>query len=83
MTSLSILRVVHVWVDEFQGHGVEGSCHRLALEVKARELSAIGGQEISSRLIYSVAQSREEGVALAIQLAEQREATALAEGNIR
>jgi len=51
----------------------EISTLRAALDVRARELSCDGGHDVSSRLLYAVAKSREEGVALSLQLKEQRE----------
>lgn len=50
-----------------------------ALEIRASELSGDGGPEVPSRLLYAVAKGREEGVALAVQLAERTAALRRAE----
>ncbi|DBB04616.1 TPA: hypothetical protein ACH3X1_012686 [Trebouxia sp. C0004] len=54
---------------------------RQALQIKASELSKQAGADIHSRLLYAVAKSREEGVALAVQLAECKERTRQAESS--
>lgn len=50
-----------------------------ALEIRASELSGEGGPEVPSRLLFAVAKGREEGVALAVQLAERTAALRRAE----
>ena len=45
-----------------------------ALNLRAKELSAEGGEDVPSRLLYAVAKGREEAVSLAVQLAEKSEA---------
>ncbi|KAA6422405.1 MAG: hypothetical protein FRX49_07580 [Trebouxia sp. A1-2] len=53
---------------------------RQALQIKA-ELSKQAGADIHSRLLYAVAKSREEGLALAVQLAECKERIRQAENS--
>lgn len=60
----------------FQG---EISVLQRALEIRVKELSGEGGAEVPSRLLYAVAKGREEGVALAVQLAERTAALRRAE----
>ena len=45
-----------------------------ALELRAAQLSAEGGGDVPSRLLYAVAKGREEAVSLAVQLAEKHDA---------
>ncbi|DBA72756.1 TPA: hypothetical protein ACH3X2_010149 [Trebouxia sp. C0005] len=54
---------------------------RQALQIKASELSKQAGADIHSRLLYAVAKSREEGLALAVQLAECKERIRQAENS--
>ena len=42
-----------------------------ALDLRAEEMSAEGGADVPSRLLYAVAKGREEAVSLAVQLAEK------------
>lgn len=44
-----------------------------ALELRAQDLSAEGGADVPSRLLYAVAKGREEAVSLAVQIAEKND----------